>query len=85
MKSQVYSVLSGETVEIVYPSSIVPASTPKRRHSGVTVKNSLSGKVETGSIVTHLPLSEWAIANGYQIVDTGRCYKAKPNEITRLF
>lgn len=86
MKSQVYSVLSGEKIEVNFPSSWAPARKhPLRKHSGVIVRNMLTGKVETGSIVSHLPLSDWAIANGYQIMTTGRCYQAGEREQTRLF
>ena len=86
MKSQVYSILSGEEIEIQFPTSLIPSvKHPLRKHSGVVVRNILNGKTETGSIVSHLPLSDWAVANGYRILATGRCYRASPSEVTRLF
>jgi len=86
MKSQVYSILSGEQIEVTFPSTLAPPSKhPLRRHSGVIVKNSLTNKIETGTIVSHLTLSEWSVVNGYQVIDYGRTYKARPSEITRLF
>jgi hypothetical protein len=87
MKSQVYSVLSGETIEIHFPSTLIPPSVkhPLRKHSAVTVKNSLTGKIMCGQIVSHLPLSDWAVANGFTIISTGRTYSASTGEVTRLF
>jgi hypothetical protein len=87
MKSQVYSVLSGETVEVKFQSTLIPASVkhPLRKHSSVTVRSNLNGKITCGQIVSHLPLSDWAIANGYTILSTGRTYSATTGEITRLF
>jgi hypothetical protein len=86
MTSQVYSLLTGETIEIAFNSSIPPAvKHPLRKHSAITVRNNLTGKIQCGQIVSHLPLSDWAVVNGYTIVSTGRTYSAGTGEITRLF
>jgi hypothetical protein len=79
-----YSLLSGEEVIVTFPSDIPPASKHTlRKHIGVIVK-SASGEVLGGQIVSYLPLSDWAIANGYQILNTGKTYPAFQREVTRL-
>ena len=82
-----YSLLTGETIAVQFPSSIPPAMPSKkhllRKHSGVIVKDEC-GKVLRGTIVSYLPLSEYAVANGYKIIEAGRTYSAADKEVTRL-